>query len=203
MNARSARGAETKLRIIRAAADLFHKQGARATSPEQVIEASGTGKGQFYHYFKNKEGLVHEVLLHYLEGIESGTGQIDYNIGSWDDLEQWFAAHVEAQKSFGMTRGCPFGTIGNEVTENDELIRSDMSLLFEVIKNKLAAFFSKEKAAGRLSGEANEQEMAELCIATVQGAMLVGKIRRNAKAVEAIFRELLAQLKDYKVPRSS
>jgi len=33
--------------MIRAAADLFHKQGVRATSPDQIIEASATGKGQF------------------------------------------------------------------------------------------------------------------------------------------------------------
>jgi AcrR family transcriptional regulator len=195
MNARSPRGAETKLRIIRAAADLFHRQGARATSPDQVIEASGTGKGQFYHYFKNKEALVHEVLLHYLDSIESGTAAVNYDITSWDDLERWLAAHVELQKSFRMTRGCPFGTIGNEVTENDDLIRADMNLIFEVVRNKLTAFFSREKGAGRLAKEANEKQLAELCLATVQGAMLLGKVRRNAQPVEAAFRELLAHLK--------
>lgn len=203
MKGRSPRGAETKLRIVRAAADLFHKQGTRATSPEQVIEASGTGKGQFYHYFKNKEGLVHEVLLHYLEAIESGSALIDYDIESWQDLEQWFAEHIEAQKGFGMKRGCPFGTIGNEVTENDELIRADMSLLFEVVKNKLTAFFSREKAAGRLAGEANAQAMAELCLATIQGAMLLGKIRRSAQPAEAAVRELLAHLRGYVVSAPS
>jgi hypothetical protein len=59
-----------------------------------------------------------------------------------------------------MTRGCPFGTIGNEVTENDELIRQDLSLIFEVVKNKLAAFFIRERAQGRLSEDANEDQMA-------------------------------------------
>ena len=66
MKARLVRGAETRQRIIRTAADLFHKQGARATSPDEIIEASRTGKGQFYHYFKSKEGLIHEVLQAYL-----------------------------------------------------------------------------------------------------------------------------------------
>jgi AcrR family transcriptional regulator len=66
---RFVRGAETRLRIIRAAADLFHKQGARATSPDEIIEASRTGKGQFYHYFKSKEGLIHEVLQSYLAHV--------------------------------------------------------------------------------------------------------------------------------------
>ena len=35
-----------KLRIIRVAADLFHKQGARATSPDEIIEASGKGRSR-------------------------------------------------------------------------------------------------------------------------------------------------------------
>src|SRR4029077_2072626 len=43
MKARFVRGADTRLRIIRAAADLFHRQGVRATSPDEVIEASRTG----------------------------------------------------------------------------------------------------------------------------------------------------------------
>src|SRR6266481_9443538 len=113
MKARFVRGAETRLRIIRTAADLFHQQGARSTSPDEIIAASRTGKGQFYHYFRNKEGLVHEVLQTYLEAIKSGTSPIDYEISSWRDLERWFAAHLELQKRYQMTRGCPFGTLGD------------------------------------------------------------------------------------------
>jgi TetR/AcrR family transcriptional regulator, transcriptional repressor for nem operon len=199
MNARSAKGAETRLRIIRAAADLFHKQGVRATSPDQVIEASGTGKGQFYHYFRSKEGLVHEVLHSHLEAISSGGAPINYEIESWRDLEGWFLAQIGLQERFGMTRGCPFGTIGNEVTENDELIRQDLNLIFEVVKNKLAAFFIQEKAKGRLSKNAKENELADFCIATVQGAMLMGKIKRNSRPAVASVREALAHLKRYEV----
>lgn len=125
MPAQSAKGAETRGRIIRAAADLFHKQGVRGTSPEEVIEASGTGKGQFYHYFKSKEGLVHEVLQTHLEAIKTGTAPINYEIASWHDLERWFVAHIDLQRRFGMMRGCPFGTVGNELTPNDELVRQD------------------------------------------------------------------------------
>ena len=65
MKARSARGEKTRLRILRAASDLFHAQGVAGTSPDQIIEVSATGKGQFYHYFKSKEGLVHAVLQNY------------------------------------------------------------------------------------------------------------------------------------------
>src|SRR5262245_13722015 len=76
-------------------------------------------------------------------------------------MEQWFLAQVAFQRSFGMTRGCRFGRIGNEVTENAELIRQDLCPIFEVVKNKLAAFFIKEKAKGRLSKDAEEDQMAD------------------------------------------
>ena len=199
MKARFVTGAETRLRIIRTAADLFHKQGARSTSPDEVIEASRTGKGQFYHYFKSKEGLIHEVLQTYLNEIKTTASQLNYEIHSWRDLKNLFAAQVELQKSYEMTRGCPFGTLGNEVTDNDELVRQDLSLIFEVIKNKLATFFVREKAKGRLAKHANPEQLADFCIASMQGAMLMGKIKRSSQTVETTVQQALAHLQSYLV----
>ena len=197
MKTRFPRGAETRLRIIRTAANLFHQQGVRSTSPDEIIEASRTGKGQFYHYFRSKEGLIHEVLQTYLDDIKTGASHVKYVINSWRDLEKWFLAHVELQKHYEMTRGCPFGTLGNEVTQNDELIRKDVSLIFEVVKNKLAAFFIKEKAKGRLARQASEERMADFCIATIQGAMLMGKIKKSSQTVETTVQEALMHLRSY------
>jgi TetR/AcrR family transcriptional repressor of nem operon len=197
MATRTAKGAETRLRIIRAAADLFHKQGVAATSPDQIIAASGTGKSQFYHYFGSKEGLVHEVLQTWLEAVRGGTYPGDPAIDSWRDLEQWFRAHVKWQKRFQMTRGSPLGTIGNEITTDDELVRQDLTLIFEVIRNKLAAFFIREKAAGRLQPGAREHELADFCLATVEGAMLMGRISRSSAVVEATIEEALIHLRSY------
>jgi len=195
MRTKFLQGAETRERIIRTAADLFHKQGARATSPDEIIEASRTGKGQFYYYFGSKEGLVHQVLQTYLEEIKTNSSRVNYEINSWKDLEKWFTAQIDSQKEYQMTRGCPFGTLGNEVTDGDELVRQDLSLIFEVIKNKLAAFFVKEKATGRLAKRADPEHPADFCIAAMQGAMLMGKIKRSSQTVEATVRETLQHLK--------
>ena len=197
MNAGTAKGRETRLRVIRAAADLFHKQGIRATSPDEIIEASGIGKGQFYHYFKNKEGLVHEVLQWHASMIDSGTAIVDYDVRSWSDLERWFWTHIELQKSFGMTRGCPFGTAANDVTGEDEVLRNDLDQIFGTIKDRLARFFRTEKIFGRLEPNANEESLADFCISTLQGAMLVGKVRRDAEFAEAAIREALKHLRSY------
>jgi len=129
-----------------------------------------TGRGSSIHYFKSKEGLIHEVLQTYLDEIKKGASRVNYEINSWKDLEKWFRAQVELPKDYEMTRGCPFGTLRNEVTENDELVRRDLSLIFEVIRNKLAAFFVREKARGNLTKRTDAERMADFCIASMQGA---------------------------------
>ena len=88
-------------------------------------------------------------------------------------------------------------TIGNEVTESDELIRQDLHLIFEVMKNKLATFFVTEKAKGRLIPEAQEEHLADFCVALIQGAMLMGKIKRKSQPAESIVREAMKHLQGY------
>jgi hypothetical protein len=89
------------------------------------------------------------------------------------------------------------------VTEKDELIRQDLSHLFELVKNKLRIFFIREKAQGRLAADTNEDRLADFCIATIQGAMLMGKVKRSPQPVEAAVREALAHLRRYVAPSAA
>jgi AcrR family transcriptional regulator len=196
--------AEIKVRMIRAAANLFHKQGVHLTTPEEVVEATGATMNQFYHHFSNKEGLIHEVLQTYYEAIKYADGpvnSVNYDISTWRDLEKWFLAHIKLQKRFQMKRGCPFGTVGNELIERDGAVREDLSRIFELVKSKLVTFFAKEKKAKRLAKNASAELLADFCIATIQGAMLVGKVKKNSRPVEATVRETLAHLKGYSIAR--
>jgi hypothetical protein len=67
----------------------------------------------------------------------------------------------------------------------------------EIVKNKLRAFFVRKKAQERLAADAREDRLADLCIATIQGAMLMGKIKRSPQPVEAAVKEALAHLRRY------
>ena len=51
----------TKGRIIQAAWQLFYQQGYDDTTVEEIIEASGTSRGSFYHYFEGKDALLSSV----------------------------------------------------------------------------------------------------------------------------------------------
>ena len=67
----------TKLRMINSALDLFHRFGVNGTSVDQVLEKSKTGKSQFTHYFKTKEGMVSSVIQHLHEMIQTGQTPTD------------------------------------------------------------------------------------------------------------------------------
>lgn len=202
MKAGSLRGAQTKRRIMETAFDLFHMKGVAATSPDEIIAASGTGKGQFYYYFTNKNDLVHQVLESHLDLIETGRAPVKYDIQSWDDLELWFLQHIELQERFRMERACPFGTIGNGLAGQDDLIRVDLCRIFEAVKSRIAAFFTREKAQGHLAADVNEEALADYCLGVVQGAMLMGKIKRSRQATEVVVREALVHLRQSVRPAS-
>ena len=51
----------TKNRIVKAAWNLFYKKGYEQTTVEDIIAASKTSKGTFYHYFKGKEALLNSL----------------------------------------------------------------------------------------------------------------------------------------------
>ncbi len=45
---------QTKAKIVSAAWKLFYQNGYDDTTIDDIVEASGTSKGSFYHYFRTK-----------------------------------------------------------------------------------------------------------------------------------------------------
>jgi AcrR family transcriptional regulator len=52
----------TRSAILRAASDLFGRQGYAATSVDEIAAAAGVAKGAVYHHFASKERLFEPVL---------------------------------------------------------------------------------------------------------------------------------------------
>lgn len=48
----------TKGKIVSAAWQLFYEQGYDNTTVEEIVDASGTSRGSFYHYFGGKAALL-------------------------------------------------------------------------------------------------------------------------------------------------
>ena len=55
-------GNASRAAIVKAARELFAEHGFEGTSTRAIVEASGTSKGSFYHFFASKEDLYATVL---------------------------------------------------------------------------------------------------------------------------------------------
>lgn len=76
----------TKSRIVRAAWNLFYKKGYNHTTVEDIIAASKTSKGTFYHYFKGKESLLNSLSYLFDQKYEELSTTIDPTLSSYDKL---------------------------------------------------------------------------------------------------------------------
>ncbi len=188
-----------RLRMLQAAQELFHQQGIHATSVDQILQRSGTGKSQFTHYFKTKERLVHEVLGQLHEWLRGDNAPVNYKVRTWDELDDWFRFFVKAQQQGGCERACPVGTIGNDLSDEQELLRQDVRLIYEWVRGQLARFFAERRAAGELAETVDPEELADFCIVIVQGGLFVGKIKRETDTFEHAVEHALAYVQSLRL----
>ena len=80
-NSRNTRG-----RIVSAAWQLFYEQGYEHTTVEEIIEASQTSKGSFYHYFDGKDALLSTLSDLFDEKYEALQETMDPEMPALDQL---------------------------------------------------------------------------------------------------------------------
>ena len=85
MAKRSSRN-NTRGRIIEAAWQLFYRQGYDDTTVEEIIEASQTSRGSFYHYFEGKDALLSSVSYLFDQKYEELMDGIDPDMNRFDQL---------------------------------------------------------------------------------------------------------------------
>lgn len=75
-----------KSRIVKAAWNLFYKNGYEETTINDIITASKTSKGTFYHYFKGKDALLSSLSYLLDDKYEDLTGIINPDLSAYDKL---------------------------------------------------------------------------------------------------------------------
>lgn len=79
-------GRNTKARIVSAAWKLFYEQGYDNTTVEDIIFASQTSKGSFYHYFEGKDALLGSLSVLFDEKYEELSRAMDPEMDAVDKL---------------------------------------------------------------------------------------------------------------------
>ena len=76
----------TKSRIVEAAWALFYEMGYEATTVEDIVRASHTSRGSFYHYFEGKDALLGSLAYLFDAKYEELEGSIREDEDSFDLL---------------------------------------------------------------------------------------------------------------------
>ena len=87
--ARSPAEAATRDRILSAAVDIFARKGYHGTGVEDIVQASGTSKGAFYHYFPSKQ----QIFMTLMDDLAA---LVEQSVESAISVEQGALAKVEA-----------------------------------------------------------------------------------------------------------
>lgn len=77
---------KTKAKITKVAWQLFHEKGYSETTIDDIIAASGTSKGSFYHYYSSKDELLSSLSELFDAKYEEVMLTLDPEMNSFDKL---------------------------------------------------------------------------------------------------------------------
>lgn len=182
---------DTRDRILTAAAALIAEKGYKRTSVDDVIErADLSGKSHFYHYFRSKEELGLEVLGRQFERFAE-RGLVILREPMIDPLERlhlFIDSLVALQSERGFRVGSPFGNLASEMADLHEGFRERLVHVFDRWASQLNALLWE--ARPQLIDDVDTQRLARFTIATLEGALMMSKVNRDAEMLRGIAADL-------------
>lgn len=193
---RSAKGAATRDQILDAAGRLIHLRGYHNTSLDDVLRESGVGKGNFYYYFKSKEGLGFAIIDRVVQGFLERTLEPAFADATADPIEQihgFLDQLVESHRKRNCVGGCPMGNLACELSDVHEGFRQRLAEIFEHWRVKVEGALERGRASGRLRTDLNVGGAAGFVVASLEGAILMAKVTRDI----AVMEKSVVELKQY------
>jgi AcrR family transcriptional regulator len=178
------KGAQTRQRIVLAAADLIRHAGVAQTTMEHVRAAAEVSSSQIYHYFVDKQALVRAVIEHQNETVVGGQRELLAGLDTLTGLRAWRDAIVALQRDRQCAGGCPIGTLGSELAEIDPTARADVAAGFQRWEAGIRDGYRAMHARGDLAPDADPDRLASATLAALQGGLLLTQIRRNTTPLE-------------------
>jgi len=186
------RVSDMKDRLMDAAMELMWQNSYGAASVDAICERAGAKKGSFYYFFKSKSELAAAALeadwnkkRAEMDSIFSPT------VPPLERLDRYFDfvcnRLAQLQKKCGSILGCPFVSVGSEVSTQDQIVREAID---RIMDRKLQFFVStvRDAAAQGLIDAPNPEAKARALFACYQGTVAQARIQNDI--------ELLREFKD-------
>src|SRR6516162_481951 len=180
------KGAQTRQKIVAAAARLILAQGVAATTLDDVRAEAEVSSSQIYHYFADKEALVRAVVDYRAQTLVGETHEpMLAAIEGIDGLRAWRDAIVSITEAAGCQGGCPLGSLGSELSELDHVARHDVAAGFSRWEAAIRACLHGMRDRGQLVEAADPGQLATAILAALEGGLLLAQIERNVRPLAA------------------
>ena len=178
------KGERTRQRIVDTARALFHAQGYGNTSMDDIVRKSRVTKGNLYYYFASKEELGQAVLeVTIAEQFDSGSS-LDH-AGPHEYIAAMFRRAEQALSDGRCKGGCLFGNLALEVSDVHDGLRRTLDQAFARWEQRVAELLGQGMRDGRLSHDLDPHVTARFVVATLEGGIMLAKVRRDVDALRA------------------
>src|ERR1700733_15223352 len=152
--------------------EVMHRQGYNGTSVRDIVRAAGVPQGSFTNHFASKEAFGLQILERYREMTSAGVGATLRNDGlpPLRRLRAWIDRQLEYLRKDDMRRGCLYGNLAAEASEESDAIRTRVASVFA--ENQASVAYCLEAAidAGELAARTDAQELAGFIVSSLHGA---------------------------------
>jgi len=172
-----------KERLMEAAMDLMWQNSYGAASVDAICERAGAKKGSFYYFFKSKSELAAAALEADWKKKRAEMDSIfSPTVPPLERFDRYFDfvydRLAEVQKKCGSILGCPFMSVGSEVSTQDQIVREAID---RIMDRKLQFFVStvRDAAAQGLIVARDPEAKAKALFACYQGTVAQARIQND------------------------
>ena len=170
--------------------DEFWKRGYAGTSLDDLMKATGLGKGSLYLAFGGKHQLFLEVLDGYIERGIAGVRKA--LAGDGPAIERLRAFCRSGPKAGG--RGCLLMNSTTELASSDPEVEERARRNYRAMEAAFAEVVREAVAEGDLAKETDAEKLARLLLAVVQGMLFLAKAGLTDGELDAIGEEATTRL---------
>jgi AcrR family transcriptional regulator len=190
------KGRATRERVVDAATALVFERGVAGTTLDDVRAAAGVSKSQLYHYFADKDDLVHAVIDRTVQQVLDAQPHLQ-DLSSWAAIRAWMDELVALQVARHAVGGCPIGGLAGELAERDEVARGELAEGFERWEAPLRRGLETMKAGGKLRRAADPARLATATLAAIQGGLVLTQTRRDPEQLRIALDAAYAYLRTF------
>lgn len=186
----------TRERILSKSGVLFNTQGYKATSISDITTATGFTKGAIYRHFKNKSVLEKETLF-YLSGLmfERLRGPIKSGATAGEKMRtvfRYFESYITNPEVKG---GCPLLNVAIEADDAHPLLRKEAVKILDILRDSVITILKNGIKYNQIKKETDPEFYASVIIASLEGAIMMSKLRGNNDDIQRVAKHLELQLK--------